>query len=95
MKTLHEIATEYAEKNFPISRNDVVKHDVAFHSFCDGFNEAMTTQTERIWNDAVRITKRKAANAFCKTCTLYKEHTCTIREDCGSRKEFKQLLDKE
>lgn len=41
MKTLHELATEYAEKNFPIGRDNAIKHDVAFHSFCDGFNEAM------------------------------------------------------
>lgn len=44
MKTLHELATQYAQKNFPIEgiiSADVVKHDVAYHSFCDGFNEAM------------------------------------------------------
>lgn len=41
MKTLHELATEYAEKNFSMGRNNAIKHDVAFHSFCDGFNEAM------------------------------------------------------
>lgn len=41
MKTLHELATEYAEKNFPMCRDNAINHDVAFHSFCDGFNEAM------------------------------------------------------
>lgn len=44
MKTLHELATQYADKNFSIQKGstaDAVKHDVAFHSFCDGFNEAM------------------------------------------------------
>lgn len=41
MKTLHEIATQYAEKNFPMYIDNAIKHDVAFHSFCDGFNEAM------------------------------------------------------
>lgn len=38
MKNLHQLATEYANKNFS---NEAIKHDVAFHSFCDGFNEAM------------------------------------------------------
>lgn len=44
MKNLKELATEYAEKNFPISNVSTVnaiKHDIAYHSFCDGFNEAM------------------------------------------------------
>lgn len=38
MKKLHNLAEEYADKNFS---NEPIKHDVAFHSFCDGFNEAM------------------------------------------------------
>lgn len=38
MKNLHKLATEYANKNFPA---EAIKHDIAFHSFCDGFNEAM------------------------------------------------------
>lgn len=44
MKTLHELSTQYADKNFPIvngSNYNTIKHDVAFHSFADGFNEAM------------------------------------------------------
>lgn len=44
MKNLHQLATQYAQKNFPIiegSVNNAIQHDVAFHSFCDGFNEAM------------------------------------------------------
>lgn len=41
MKSLHELATEYADKNFPMCGDNAIKHDVAFHSFCDGFNEAM------------------------------------------------------
>lgn len=44
MKTLHKLATQYADKNFPIiegSNHNAIKHDVAFHSFADGFNEAM------------------------------------------------------
>lgn len=41
MKTLRELATEYAEKNFPMCMGNAIKHDVAYHSFCDGFNEAM------------------------------------------------------
>lgn len=43
MKTLHQLAEEYAHKNFPIkgSNSYSIKHAVAFHSFCDGFNEAM------------------------------------------------------
>lgn len=38
MKKLHNLAKEYADKNFS---NEPIKHDIAFHSFCDGFNEAM------------------------------------------------------
>lgn len=38
MKTLRQLATEYADKNFS---TEMIKHDVAYHSFCDGFNEAM------------------------------------------------------
>ena len=43
MKHLEELASEYAQKNFPIYEgcNNTIKHDVAYHSFCDGFNEAM------------------------------------------------------
>lgn len=45
MKHLEELAYKYAQKNFPMeeynSRINIIKHDVAFHSFCDGFNEAM------------------------------------------------------
>lgn len=44
MKNLHDLATQYADKNFPILKGssvNLVKHDVAFHSFEDGFNEAM------------------------------------------------------
>lgn len=44
MKNLKELATQYADKNFPISNVSIfntIKHDIAFHSFCDGFNEAM------------------------------------------------------
>lgn len=44
MKNLHQLAEEYAQKNFPISEAstfNAIKHDIAFHSFCDGFNEAM------------------------------------------------------
>lgn len=41
MKDLGKIATEYAEKNFPMCTANASKHDVAYHSFCDGFNEAM------------------------------------------------------
>ena len=46
MKHLEELAAEYAQKNFPMfeednSRINFIKHDVAYHSFCDGFNEAM------------------------------------------------------
>lgn len=42
MKHLEKLAAEYAQKNFPIYEgcNDS-KHDVAYHSFADGFNEAM------------------------------------------------------
>lgn len=38
MKNLHNLAEEYADKNFS---KEPIKHDIAFHSFCDGFNEAM------------------------------------------------------
>lgn len=38
MKTLRKLASEYADKNFS---SEPLKHDVAYHSFCDGFNEAM------------------------------------------------------
>lgn len=38
MKKLHNLAEEYADRNFPY---ELIKHDVAYHSFCDGFNEAM------------------------------------------------------
>lgn len=38
MKNLHQLAEEYAQKNFS---HEPIKHDVAYHSFCDGFNEAM------------------------------------------------------
>lgn len=44
MKNVKELATQYADKNFPISNVstfNAIKHDIAFHSFCDGFNEAM------------------------------------------------------
>lgn len=46
MKHLEKLAAEYAQKNFPMyegcyNGNDAIKHDVAYHSFCDGFNEAM------------------------------------------------------
>lgn len=44
MKHLEELAKEYAQKNFPISEgsnSNIIKHDVAYHSFCDGFNEGM------------------------------------------------------
>lgn len=44
MKNLHELAEEYADKNFPISESstfNVIKHDIAFYSFCDGFNKAL------------------------------------------------------
>lgn len=43
MKHLEELAAEYAQKNFPMfeGSNNTIKHDVAYHSFCDGFNEAM------------------------------------------------------
>lgn len=46
MKHLEKLAAEYAQKNFPIyegcnNGNNVIKHDVAYHSFCDGFNESM------------------------------------------------------
>ena len=46
MKHLEKLAAEYAQKNFPIHEKhsngeELIKHDVAYHSFCDGFNEAM------------------------------------------------------
>ena len=41
MKKLGTIAEEYAQKNFPMCKGNEIKHDIAFHSFCDGFNEAM------------------------------------------------------
>lgn len=46
MKHLEKLAAEYAQKNFPIQEKhnngeELIKHDVAYHSFCDGFNEAM------------------------------------------------------
>lgn len=41
MKELGKIAQEYAQKNFPICAGNAIKYDVAYHSFCDGFNEAM------------------------------------------------------
>lgn len=46
MKHLEKLASEYAQKNFPIyegckNGNNIIKHDVAYHSFIDGFNEGM------------------------------------------------------
>ena len=44
MKNLHELAEEYAQKNFLLTETstfNAIMHDTAFHSFCDGFNEAM------------------------------------------------------
>lgn len=46
MKHLDKLASEYAQKNFPVYEGcdngyTAIKHDVAYHSFCDGFNEAM------------------------------------------------------
>ena len=46
MKHLQEPAAEYAQKNFPMFEGcnngiDAIKHDIAYHSFADGFNEAM------------------------------------------------------
>lgn len=46
MKHLEELAAEYAQKNFPMFEGckngiNAIKHDVAYHSFSDGFNEAM------------------------------------------------------
>lgn len=38
MKSLRGLAMQYATKNFPA---EPIKRGVAFHSFCDGFNEAM------------------------------------------------------
>lgn len=41
--TLREMATKYAQHHFPISegKGEVIKHDVAYHSYCDGFNAAL------------------------------------------------------
>lgn len=44
-KTLGELASEYAQKEFPVypEKNDIRnigKHDVAFHSFAAGWNAA-------------------------------------------------------
>lgn len=46
MKDLKQLAAEYAQKNFPMYEGcnngfEAIKHDVAYHSFADGFNEAM------------------------------------------------------
>ena len=41
MKHLEKLAAEYAQKNFPIYEGCNIYHDVAYHSFADGFNEAM------------------------------------------------------
>lgn len=46
MKHLEKLAEEYAQKNFPVydrskSGIDTINHDVAYHSFANGFNEAM------------------------------------------------------
>lgn len=46
MKHLEKIAAEYAQKNFRIIKgfdngDEAIKHDIAYHAFCDGFNEAM------------------------------------------------------
>lgn len=44
MKDLHELAEEYANKYFPISKVstfNTIKHDIAYNSFCNGFNEAI------------------------------------------------------
>lgn len=43
MKHLEKLAAEYAQKNFPVyegcnNGNNTIKHDVAYHSFCDDFN---------------------------------------------------------
>ena len=38
MTKLGYFAKTYADRNF---KNDAIKHDVAYHSFCDGFNQAM------------------------------------------------------
>lgn len=38
---LHKLAEAYAQTHFPITadgQGEAIKHDVAFHSFCDGFN---------------------------------------------------------
>lgn len=44
-KTLGELASEYAQKSFPVypEKDDIRnigKHDVAFHAFADGWNAA-------------------------------------------------------
>jgi len=46
--TLHDMARKYADHHFPIPQNttavvpkNAVKHDIAFHSYCDGFNAAL------------------------------------------------------
>lgn len=44
-KTLGELASEYAQKEFPVypEKDDIRnigKHDVAFHAFADGWNAA-------------------------------------------------------
>lgn len=44
-KTLRELASEYAQKEFPVypEKDDIRnigKHDVAFHAFADGWNAA-------------------------------------------------------
>lgn len=46
MKHLEKLAGEYAQKHFPVydrskSVIDTINHDIAYHSFTDGFNEAM------------------------------------------------------
>lgn len=45
MKHLQEPAAEYAQKYYPIYEdcddNELIKHNIAYHAFRDGFNEAM------------------------------------------------------
>lgn len=44
MLTLHKKAEDYAQENFPIDsegNGQTVRHDIAFHSFCAGYNEAI------------------------------------------------------
>lgn len=46
MKHLEKLAFEYAQKNFPVYEGcdnciNANKNNIAYHSFCDGFNEAM------------------------------------------------------